>query len=373
MLNPALAAVALLPLLTTGRGQDVRLVGGPSPPKGRLEVYHNDTWRTMSAYLFHNAAARVICHMLGYGYVGQFASKRFGGYGTTCWYLNDLRCSGTETNIGNCRHSGWRRSSYCNNYAFVSCFTEVKLVGDSGSKGRLEVYHNGTWGTVCDNGFSDAAARVVCSMLGYERSGRFIANRYDGMHVDNSYGAGSGPIWLDNVRCDGRESHIIECQHDGWGYHDCSHDDDVSVSCSADSAEAVALVGGGNPRVGRLEVFHGNQWGTVCDDGFTDAAARVVCYSLGFGYVGRKVDINLYGEGDGLIWLNNISCSGTERYIGECPHWDWGVYNGYCTHREDVAISCTHKPVTPVRLFGGSNSTGRLEVLHNEVWGNGLP
>ena len=32
-------------------------------------------------------------------------------------------------------------------------------------------------------------------------------------------------------------------------------------------------------------MYHNGTWGTVCDDGFTDAAARVVCYSLGFGYV----------------------------------------------------------------------------------------
>jgi len=53
----------------------------------------------------------------------------------------------------------------------------------------------------------------------------------------------------------------------------------MNCSCTA------RLVGGQTPREGRLEVFHNYQWGTVCDDGFTDAAARVACYSLGFGFV----------------------------------------------------------------------------------------
>jgi len=45
----------------------------------------------------------------------------------------------------------------------------------------------------------------------------------------------------------------------------------------------VRLMGGGwsNPREGRVEVFYNRQWGTVCDDGFNQAAARVVCNSLG--------------------------------------------------------------------------------------------
>ena len=43
----------------------------------------------------------------------------------------------------------------------------------------------------------------------------------------------------------------------------------------------VRLVGGQSPREGRVEVFYNKQWGTVCDDGFNQAAARVVCNSLG--------------------------------------------------------------------------------------------
>jgi len=339
----------------------VRLIG--SLREGRLEVYYNGTWRTACDDHFDNTAAGVVCRSIGYKDGKQLSGNRYGASIRSIW-LGNILCNGTEMAIEQCQHDSWG-SRECTHDTFISisCFTEVRLVGNSGSKGRLEVYHNGAWGTVCDSGFTDAAARVACYSLGYGhteygRSGQF---------VNNQYGAGSGRIWLNNVQCHGSELHITECPHNGWGRHNCSHSDDVSVSCIADSAEAVALVGAGNPRVGRLEVFHANQWGTVCDDGFTDAAARVVCFSLGFGYVGRKVDINHYGVGDGMIWLNNVNCTGTEWYIGECSHHDWGTHN--CSHQQDVAVSCYSTPITPVRLVGGSDSTGRLEVFHNAVWG----
>ena len=46
---------------------------------------------------------------------------------------------------------------------------------------------------------------------------------------------------------------------------------------------AVRLVDGPSAREGRLEVYYNSSWGTVCDDGFTDAAAAGVCYMLGYG------------------------------------------------------------------------------------------
>ena len=362
-----LSTVALLLLVTVSRAQ-VRLVGGTTG-RGRLEVYYNGTWGTVCDDHFNSQAAKVVCFMLGFGYVGRVIGNHYGVGRGPIW-LDDVQCRGTETNIGDCRHRGWGQHNCVHiNVVAVSCIKEVRLVGAAGSKGRVEVYHDGIWGTVCDNGFTDREARVICNMLRYPSFGRFTGN---------TYGPGSGRIWLDNVRCSGWESSFVSCHHNGWGNHSCQHSDDVSVSCVDNSAEAVALVGGGNQRVGRLEVFHGNQWGTVCDNGFTDAAARVVCYSLGFGYVGRKVNIDRYGKGGGMIWFDKVICDGTERYIGECSHDVWGVHS--CSHNQDVAVSCIDNPsaanktnattpATGVRLVGGSSSRGRLEVLHNGVWG----
>jgi len=50
------------------------------------------------------------------------------------------------------------------------------------------------------------------------------------------------------------------------------------------------------------------------------------------------VDVNDYRVGRRQIWLDDISCDGTESDISECSHAGWGVHN--CEHYEDVAISC---------------------------------
>jgi len=57
---------------------------------------------------------------------------------------------------------------------------------------------------------------------------RFIGKTLRG---SDKYGAGVGPIWLDNVKCTGSETNIGSCLHNGWGLLDCLHSEDVSIRC----------------------------------------------------------------------------------------------------------------------------------------------
>jgi len=325
-----------------------RLVGNGNPREGRLEIFHNGTWGTVCDDDFNGAAARIVCYMLGFEYVGQVVDNRYGAGSGPIW-LDDIQCNGTEANLFNCPNRGWGSHNCLHDEdVSVSCYNEVRLIGGLRFNGRLEVYHNGTWGTVCDNGFAGAAARVVCYSLGFGYVGRVI---------DHAFGAGIGRIWLDNVRCNGTESSIINCQHNGWGSHSCTHNEDVSVSCPM-----VKLVGGVSPLEGRLEVYYNDTWGTVCNDAVNGAAARVICYMLGYGRIGRFVS-KRYGEAKGRIWMDNIVCNGTETDIAYCRHSGRGVQS--CTHRNDVSVSCSN-----VRLIGSSRPTkGRLEVHYNGIWG----
>ena len=89
----------------------------------------------------------------------------------------------------------------------------------------MEVFNNGNWGTVCDDDWDMNDARVVCRQLGFPDAVSALGSAH--------FGAGSGRIWLDNVRCLGSESSIVNCQRSGWGAHNCNHNKDASLICSS--------------------------------------------------------------------------------------------------------------------------------------------
>lgn len=59
----------------------------------------------------------------------------------------------------------------------------------------------------------------------------FFANFRDGS-ASGTFQAGTGPIWLDQVECQGSEASIERCVRNRWGIHDCSHSEDAGVECS---------------------------------------------------------------------------------------------------------------------------------------------
>ncbi|KAL3852282.1 hypothetical protein ACJMK2_015946 [Sinanodonta woodiana] len=260
----------------------------------------------------------------------------------------------------------------------------VRLVnGSSPMSGRVEVYHDGEWGTICDDGWDDADASVVCRMLGY-RYGRRVR--------DGLFGPGRGRIWLDDVNCDNDSSHLAECRHSGWGKENCEHTEDAGVECldfipsttqlSNIEQVQVRLVNGKTESDGRLEVYYTRRedlgWGTVCDDDWDDREAAVVCRMLGFSG-GRTAPKLVYGMGVGSILLDDLQCQGTESSLAECGHFKPGDNN--CGHEEDVGVICetlltstdrTTQPISAIqiRLAGGpSPSEGRVEVFKDGKWG----
>lgn len=101
----------------------------------------------------------------------------------------------------------------------------VRLVNGVGNyEGRVEVFVNGQWGTVCDDLWDISDAHVVCRMLGFSAAVEAKRNAY--------FGTGDDPIWLDNVECIGNETSLSECSSNNLGVHNCQHSEDAGVECS---------------------------------------------------------------------------------------------------------------------------------------------
>ncbi|NWS74297.1 MARCO protein, partial [Crotophaga sulcirostris] len=95
----------------------------------------------------------------------------------------------------------------------------IRIVG--GRRGRVEIFHQGAWGTICDDGWGIEEGTVVCRMLGFSRAvSTFTAT------------AGIGQIWLDDVNCRGNEYSIFDCPKPDWGVNNCSHSEDAGVECA---------------------------------------------------------------------------------------------------------------------------------------------
>ncbi|PIK53559.1 putative deleted in malignant brain tumors 1 protein isoform X2 [Apostichopus japonicus] len=221
---------------------------------------------------------------------------------------------------------------------------QVRLRDGGYYYGRVEIYYNGQWGTVCDDSWELNDANVVCRQLGFPSAVAALTDAY--------YGRGTGPILLDEVECVGYETRLEYCTNEGWYIQDCEHWEDAGVECLTEESPvegSLKLVDGYSVYSGRIEIYHYGEWGTICDDDWDEDDAHVACRQLGYPTVDSYGGSAYYGDRYGGSAYYGESYGGSAQYGPIC----W------------TTLDLTYYP----RLVAGNNwYEGRVEVWDGSRW-----
>nr|XP_034369370.1 scavenger receptor cysteine-rich domain-containing protein SCART1-like [Arvicanthis niloticus] len=354
----------------------IRLAAGKSRCAGRVEVFYQGAWGTVCDDAWDLQDAHVVCRQLGCGHALSAPGAAHFGAGTGHIWMDELGCLGEEAALWECQSGGWGQQD-CGHKedAGVVCseFIDVRLQEHSQPcTGRLEVFYNGTWGGVCQS-LDAASLRVLCEHLGCGSQGQLLARPRSSSTIET--------IWLKSIQCrDKHDRSLWQCPSAPWNSHSCLRGEEAWLMC-AEKAEvsqdmeqisncsstlscpeegALRVFGGEDGCSGRVELWHGGSWGTVCDDSWDLADAEVVCRQLGCGPAIAALQNAAFGPGSGPVWLDEVGCRGSELSLGACQAEPWG--DGDCSHKEDAGVRCLGTPGT----MASGNSSATPPVA--EVW-----
>uniref|UniRef100_A0A1X7TYN8 SRCR domain-containing protein n=1 Tax=Amphimedon queenslandica TaxID=400682 RepID=A0A1X7TYN8_AMPQE len=349
---------------------DIRLIGGSTKYEGRVEVCLNNAWGTVHGSYYNNYFAQTVCNALGFTSPGAMYvySTKFGeGSGPILMYAY---CYSSGNSLFDCTLRPQYIPYTSHEYdAGVRCEIpckngDIRLVGGSDPLvERVELCVNKTWGTICDDYWDDNDASVVCRQVGF--SGQGAKARY------SSFTEKLKSFHIIDLHCNGTEENVFDCPHIHVQQHNCSHEDDASVQCTALHTVSncttghVRLTSGQSQYVGLVEICYGGIWKSICPRGWDTREAQVVCRQLGFTSI-RAESVN-FRKGFGPVHSSYFSCAGSEAALLNC-----NSYTSSCYYSYYAGVECESPCIEgAVRLEGDDRykEFGRVEVCINRTWG----
>ncbi|XP_071253424.1 T-cell differentiation antigen CD6-like isoform X2 [Salvelinus alpinus] len=192
---------------------------------GVVEVLHQGLWRPVTFDLGSAEWAKVvedICTNLSCGAVYE---RRQNGTATLNYSSSTClsQCVYRDLLVENCTELSY---TDCSNLTEIICGHQaVRLAGGSHHcEGRVELWREEKWGTVCDDSWDLRDGGVVCAQLG-------CGSALNVSGQDGSFEVGVGLVLLDEVNCGGSERNLWECPSMGT-VNDCGHKEDAAVVCS---------------------------------------------------------------------------------------------------------------------------------------------
>uniref|UniRef100_A0A671VSG7 SRCR domain-containing protein n=1 Tax=Sparus aurata TaxID=8175 RepID=A0A671VSG7_SPAAU len=224
--------------------------------------------------------------------------------------------------------------------------------GTNRCSGRVEVSQGGQWWKICNSNWGQEESTRLCKELGCGPP----KNSQESFHFGDTRLKGTAKATTL------QRAPTVALTEDYWtslGDHNY-----LGVTVHYID-EKWALVDGTDRCSGRVEVMHGGQWGTVCDDEWDIRDAEVVCRVIDCGTAQTAKTNAFFGPGQGNIWLDDVSCLGNETSLMHCRHPPLGENN--CGHGEDAGVVCSG--IISVGLINGTGQcSGRVEFSHGDHW-----
>ena len=95
--------------------------------------------------------------------------------------------------------------------------------GNSPLEGRLEIYYQGVWRSVCTQHWTFKEAHVACRMMGY----------HSALYAETIYGSFDRQVGIQDLRCKGSEKDLVGCRNNGWNLQGCQDKMYAAAICSS--------------------------------------------------------------------------------------------------------------------------------------------